>query len=105
MLHDYVSPGFEKVVDLWGGYRDLDKHLPWEEDTLVLVFSTTKGFLDYDEKVAKYWPEFSQNGKSDITVRQLLSHQAGLCRIDKLNIKSIQDLDTKEVSLLDSWMV
>lgn len=138
IIHGYVSPRFEKVkeefernflereeigaacaiyhkgnkvVDLWGGYRDIDKFLPWEEDTLILVFSTTKGFsaltlavahskglLDYDEKVATYWPEFSQNGKSNITVRQLLSHQAGLCRIDKLNIKDICDLETKAVS-------
>lgn len=101
----------KKVVDLWGGYRDLDKLLPWEENTLVLVFSTTKGFsalalavahskgfLDYDEKVATYWPEFSESGKINITVRQLLSHQAGLCRIDKLDIENISDLDTKAVS-------
>ena len=81
----------EKVVDLWGGYRDLACRLPWKEDTLVLVYSTTKGLagmtvavahsrglLDYDEKVATYWPEFAQAGKENITVRQLLSHQAGL---------------------------
>lgn len=104
-----------------GGYRNLDARLPWEKDTLVLVFSTTKGFsalalalahsrnwLDYDEKVATYWPEFSQNGKSAITVRQLLAHQAGLCRIDQLNIEKISDLDTAAVAdelakLKPSW--
>jgi CubicO group peptidase (beta-lactamase class C family) len=86
----------EKVVDLWGGYRDLGRRAPWQEDTLVLVYSTTKGLagmtvavansrglIDYDEKVATYWPEFAQGGKESITVRQLLSHQAGLSRLDK----------------------
>ncbi|WP_029117866.1 EstA family serine hydrolase [Mycobacterium sp. URHB0044] len=80
-----------KVVDLWGGYRDGSTQAPWEEDTIALVFSTTKGvaslavavavsrgLLSYDAKVADYWPEFAQAGKEGITVRQLLSHQAGL---------------------------
>jgi CubicO group peptidase (beta-lactamase class C family) len=98
----------EQVVDLWGGYRDLERRLPWQEDTLVLVYSTTKGLagmtvavahsrglLDYDEKVATYWPEFAQGGKENITVRQLLSHQAGLSGLDKpLNLKTIADLDS-----------
>lgn len=86
----------EKVVDLWGGYRDKAKKQYWEEDTLSIVFSTTKGLsslafsllhskglLDYDEKVATYWPEFAHNGKENITVRQLLAHQAGLFTNDK----------------------
>jgi CubicO group peptidase (beta-lactamase class C family) len=86
----------EKVVDLWGGYRDQKAKSPWDEDTLVLVFSTTKGLasmtlalahsrglLNYDERVSTYWPEFAQQGKGNITVRQLLSHQAGLCVIDE----------------------
>ena len=81
----------EKVVDLWGGVRNKATGEPWEEDTMVLVFSTTKGMaglaialansrglLDYEEPVCKYWPEFSKNGKEQVTVRQLLSHQAGL---------------------------
>ena len=80
------------VVDIWGGYRDPDKNLPWEENTLVNVWSTTKGvtaacvgmlvdrgLLDYEAPVAKYWPEFGKNGKDKISVRMLLSHQAGLC--------------------------
>jgi CubicO group peptidase (beta-lactamase class C family) len=60
------------VVDLWGGWRDPASASPWQEDTLVTVFSTTKGvalavahsrgLFDYDEKVATYWPEFAQNG-------------------------------------------
>src|SRR6476469_9012086 len=80
-----------KVVDLWGGYRNLTTRAPWEKDTIVNVFSTTKGvaaltiavaasrgLIDYDAKVADYWPEFAQAGKGAITVRQLLGHQAGL---------------------------
>jgi CubicO group peptidase (beta-lactamase class C family) len=97
----------EKVVDLWGGVRDEATQATWEEDTLVLVFSTTKGvsaltialahswgLLDYDEKVSTYWPEFAQNGKKNITVRQLLAHQAGLCAIDEpLALETLADLD------------
>ena len=97
----------EKVVDLWGGYRDLSSERPWEEDTLVLMYSTTKGvaamsfavansrgLLDYDEKVSTYWPEFGQHGKEDITVRQLLAHQAGLCVVDEtLDLEALSDLD------------
>lgn len=97
----------KKVVDLWGGYRDEKTFKPWGEDTMALVFSTTKalsslavavahskGLIDYDEKVAAYWPEFAQNGKEDITVRQLLAHQAGLCAIDEpINLEIMSDLD------------
>jgi len=97
----------EKVVDLWGGYRDVKSKAPWEENTLVNVFSSTKGvssmavavahsqgLFDYDEKVSTYWPEFAQNGKENITVRQLLSHQAGLPAIDEpLNQETLADLD------------
>jgi len=81
----------EKVVDLWGGIRDPETGAPWEEDTMVIVFSLTKGmsamtlalahsrgWFDYEARVVDYWPEFGQNGKETITVRQLLSHQAGL---------------------------
>jgi CubicO group peptidase (beta-lactamase class C family) len=96
------------VVDLWGGYRDLERRQPWEEDTLVLVYSTTKGLagmtmalahsrgmIDYDEKVSNYWPQFAQNGKENITVRRLLSHQAGLSAMDRpLDLKTIADPDS-----------
>src|SRR4051812_32774944 len=64
----------EPVVDLWGGTRDITTGAPWEADTIVPVMSTTKGFssmavavaqargwIDYDAKVTKYWPEFGQN--------------------------------------------
>jgi CubicO group peptidase (beta-lactamase class C family) len=80
-----------KVVDLWGGYRNGITRAPWTNDTLVNTFSTTKGIaaltvaravsrglLDYDARVADYWPEFAQGGKEAVTVRQLLAHQAGL---------------------------
>jgi CubicO group peptidase (beta-lactamase class C family) len=97
----------DKVVDLWGGVRDLATGEPWEEDTLVMVFSTTKGMAaialavahsrrlyEYDAPVARYWPEFAQNGKEAITVRQLLSHQAGLCAVDEVfDAAALGDLD------------
>ena len=97
----------KKVVDLWGGYRDGVRRAPWLEDTVVVVFSTTKGvsslalalahsrgLLDYDERVATYWPEFAWRGKGDVTVRQLLSHQAGLPVIDiPLTVEDLADLD------------
>lgn len=85
-----------KVVDLWGGYRDKETRAPWEDDTLILIYSATKGlsalalalahsrgFFDYDVDMATYWPEFAQQGKEDITVRQVLAHQAGLSVIDE----------------------
>ena len=90
-----VYQGGKKVVDLWGGVADTTTGRPWEEDSLVLVFSSTKGMtallanllaqrgeLDLDEPVATYWPEFAQNGKEAIPVRWLLSHQAGLPYVD-----------------------
>jgi len=103
----------EKVVDLWGGIRNKSTGEPWEEDTMALVFSTTKGaaglamalahsrgLYDYDERVSTYWPEFAQQGKGKITVRQLLSHQAGLFALDQRVDKSIVgDLDRLAVVL------
>ena len=97
----------EKVVDLWGGVRDKATGEPWEEDTMVIVFSTTKGmaamtlalahsrgWMDYDERVCTYWPEFAQNGKDTITVRQLLAHQAGLFAFhEKVDRAVVADLD------------
>ena len=86
----------EKIVDLWGGVRNHVTGDPWEPNTMVVVHSATKGlaamtlaiahsrgWLDYEERVAAYWPEFAQNGKQDITVRQLLAHQAGLFAFDE----------------------
>ncbi len=86
----------ELVVDLWGGWADAARTRPWEKDTIVNVYSTTKtivalvallladrGELDWDAPVAKYWPEFAAEGKSAVKVRHLLSHQAGLPNLPK----------------------
>lgn len=83
----------ECVVDIWGGTRSQDKK-PWEKDTLSLSFSTTKGIastllhvlaeknlIDYDIPIVHYWPEFGQCGKTHITVREALTHEAGLYSI------------------------
>ncbi|MEU6403697.1 serine hydrolase domain-containing protein [Streptomyces sp. NPDC046985] len=84
------------VVDLWGGVADPETGRPWTRDTLQLVYSATKGatataahllaergLLDLDAPVAEHWPEFAVNGKADIPVRWLLSHQAGLVALDQ----------------------
>lgn len=101
-----ISSGFElggsvavevqgkKVIDLWGGHLDHSQSKAWEENTLVNVFSTTKGIaaicllqliekglLDIEEPVCEYWPEFSLNGKENIPVKYLFCHKAGLCGI------------------------
>ena len=81
----------EVVVDLWGGFADAARTRPWERDTIINVYSTTKtmtaltallvadrGDLDFDAPVAKYWPEFAANGKQDVKVSHLMSHSAGL---------------------------
>jgi CubicO group peptidase (beta-lactamase class C family) len=93
------------VVDLWGGVRDAGTGVPWERDTLVLVYSVTKGIaaaalavlharglLDPDARVAEAWPGFARAGKEGITIRQLLAHEAGLCAVDvPLDPTSIAD--------------
>ncbi len=86
----------KSVVDIWAGHADKAKTKPWTRDTLVNVYSTTKGvtaicahrlvdkgLLDIDAPVAKYWPEFAQAGKDKIPVRFLLSHRAGLPAVRK----------------------
>lgn len=91
-----VSVEGEFVVDLWGGHRDAAGTLPWERDTIVNVYSTTKtmtalctlvladrGELDFDAPVARYWPEFAQNGKQHVKVAHLLAHTAGLSGMDQ----------------------
>ncbi|HEX6252445.1 MAG TPA: serine hydrolase domain-containing protein [Gemmatimonadaceae bacterium] len=97
----------QKVVDLWGGHRTPERDKPWERDTMVVVMSTTKGlaamtlavanargWLDYDAPVARYWPEFAQNGKAAVTVRQLLGHEAGLVLLDeRATMEKLRDLD------------
>jgi len=87
------------LVDLWGGFQDKDKTKPWQKDNLITVYSTTKGvtafcialamekgLLKYEEKVSTYWPEFASNGKEDITVGMLMSHQAGICSPETRNV-------------------
>ncbi|KAH6693446.1 beta-lactamase [Plectosphaerella plurivora] len=79
------------VIDLWGGYVDEQKAKPWERDTIVNVYSTTKtvtslamlrlvdiGLVNVTDKVSQHWPEFAANGKEDIEIRHLLSHSSGL---------------------------
>jgi CubicO group peptidase (beta-lactamase class C family) len=99
--------GGDVVVDLWGGVRDETTEAPWSIDTMTLVHSTTKGLsamvlallhsrglLDHDERVAAYWPEFARDGKENITVRQLLAHQAGLFAFDeRVDGEVVADLD------------
>jgi len=88
------------LVNLWGGFQDKDKTKPWQKDNLVTVYSTTKGvaafcialamekgLLNYEEKVSTYWPEFSSNGKEDITIGMLMSHQAGICSPETRNVE------------------
>ena len=102
-----------QVVDLWGGVRNRKTSEPWEQNTMVIVWSATKGMsglaialaesrglLDYDERVSTYWPEFGQRGKETITVRQLLSYQAGLFALDaRVDKTVIGDLDRLAVIL------
>jgi CubicO group peptidase (beta-lactamase class C family) len=86
----------ETVVDLWAGWADAERSRAWERDTLVNVYSTTKGItalaahrlvdegrLDLDAPVADYWPEFAAAGKQELPVRYLLSHRAGLAAVRK----------------------
>lgn len=86
-----VFQGERCVVDLWGGHADAARVHPWRQDTLLNVYSTTKGIvatciallvdrgaLRYEDTVASVWPEFAQNGKQHVTIAQVLSHQAGL---------------------------
>jgi CubicO group peptidase (beta-lactamase class C family) len=97
----------EPVVDVWTGYADRRGRVPWSADSAAMVFSATKGMastvihrlvdrglIDYDVPVAQYWPEFGANGKADITVRQLMRHQAGL---SALHGASKQDLLNHEL--------
>jgi CubicO group peptidase (beta-lactamase class C family) len=103
----------EKVVDLWGGIRNRATGEPWETNTMVVLHSATKGlaamtlaiahsrgWLDYEDRVATYWPEFAQQGKGQITVRQLLAHQAGLFAFDEpVDRSTVADLDRLAVVL------
>ncbi|MBE2277506.1 MAG: beta-lactamase family protein [Rhodobacteraceae bacterium] len=87
----FLSIDGETVVDLWGGWRDRERTRVWDEHTIVNVFSGSKpvtslavlmladrGLIDLDAPVARYWPEFAQNGKAGVLVRHVMSHTAGL---------------------------
>ncbi len=103
----------EMVVDLWGGWADEARTVPWTENTITNVFSTTKamtslaalvlvdrGELDLDATVAKYWPEFAANGKAGIKVRHLLSHTSGVSGWDQpITLEDLYDWD-KSTALL-----
>src|SRR5262245_19797964 len=103
----------EPVVDLWGGHLDATYTRPFERDTLVQCYSSTKtvtalcalvladrGGIDLDAPVARYWPEFAANGKSGIAVRQLLGHTSGLCGwVEPMTLRDLYDLD-KATTLL-----
>jgi len=96
------------VIDIWAGYADEAQTKPWEKDTIVNVYSTTKvmtalcvlmlvdrGLLDLDTPVAQYWPEFAQADKEKLPVRYLLSHTAGLPGFDKrIQAETLYDWDT-----------
>ena len=88
--------GGRKVVDLWGGWADQDKRLPWQHDTIVSTFSVSKavvstmghmladrGVIDLDKPVANYWPAFGKNGKDGILMRHLLDHQCAISYVDR----------------------
>src|SRR5438128_4114441 len=97
----------EMVVDLWGGWADEARTVPWTENTITNVFSTTKtmtalaalalvdrGELDLDANVAAYWPEFAARGKGGIKVRQLLSHTSGVSGWDQpVTVEDLYDWD------------
>lgn len=99
-----VMRGGETLVDLWGGYQDQACTRPWQEDTLVNVYSTTKGVasavvativdegkLDYDAPVKNYWPEFYA-AKDGLTVGQFLSHQSGVCGLrETITVNDLYD--------------
>jgi CubicO group peptidase (beta-lactamase class C family) len=101
------------VADLWGGWADKARTRSWRRDTIVNTYSTTKGLtaicahrlagegrLDLDAPVAEYWPEFAANGKSRITVRQLMNHRAGLPAVRRpLKLEDLYDWRTMTSAL------
>jgi len=105
-----------KVVDLRGGSFDVERTRPYDDDTLQLVFSTTKGItavavgmcvdrglLDYGAPVAKYWPEFAAHGKGEATVAQLLAHRCGLYTVDgPMTLGEVLDWPTVTARLADT---
>ncbi|KAB2971269.1 beta-lactamase family protein [Streptomyces sp. SS1-1] len=114
-----VTVGGETVVDLWGGWADGARSRPWERDTLVNVWSTTKGptalcahiladrgLLDLDAPVAAYWPEFAAAGKEEVLVRHLLAHRAGLSGLrEPHTLQALYDweLTTRRLAATEPW--
>ncbi|MFI9169898.1 serine hydrolase domain-containing protein [Streptomyces lincolnensis] len=114
-----VTVGGTTVVDLWGGWADAAGTRPWERDTLVNVWSTSKGpvalcahlladrgLLDFDAPVAAYWPEFAAAGKEGVLVRHLLSHRAGLSGLrEPHSLAQLYDweLTTKRLAAMEPW--
>jgi CubicO group peptidase (beta-lactamase class C family) len=125
LLQDFITSGEEvgasiavninghNVVDIWGGYADEDQCHPWEMDTIVNLFSTTKtvtalaalmlidrGQLDIDANVSQYWPEFAANGKQDVKVCHVLSHRSGVSGWeDTMTLESICNFEKAASSL------
>ncbi|XP_071096578.1 beta-lactamase domain-containing protein 2-like isoform X2 [Haliotis cracherodii] len=106
----------EVLIDMWAGYADEEAKRPWTRDTMTVTFSTTKsiaaitiakmvesGWLDYSNLVSDYWPEFGCNGKENITVEMLLSHQAGLVWLngEKTTLRDIRDYPAEFEKLLE----
>lgn len=103
----------DPVVDVWGGFADAERTVPWERDTITNVWSVTKtmtalcaliladrGEIDLYAPVARYWPEFAAEGKADIRVKQLLGHTSGLCGwAEPMTLRDIYDWE-KATTLL-----
>ena len=106
----------EPVVDMWGGFRDAGRTKRWSKDTLCGSFSISKAFvsvmahmlvdrglLNIEKSVAHYWPEFAQNGKDDVTVRDILQHRAALAYVDaELKPGDLYDWETMTTALAAS---
>ncbi|PWI13545.1 EstA family serine hydrolase [Streptomyces sp. Act143] len=114
-----VTAGGRLVVDLWGGWADSARTRPWERDTLVNVWSTSKGptalcahvladrgLLDLDAPVAAYWPEFAAAGKEKVLVRHLLSHRSGLSGLrEPHSLQELYDWEftTRRLAVTEPW--
>ncbi|MGH3410549.1 MAG: serine hydrolase domain-containing protein, partial [Streptosporangiaceae bacterium] len=115
----YVDVDGQAVVDIWGGWRDAEHSSPWTEDTITNVWSTTKtvtnlatlmladrGLLDPFAPVARYWPEFAENGKERIEVRQIMSHTSGVSGWDApFTVEDMYDweLSTSRLAAQKPW--
>lgn len=103
----------ENVVDLWAGFTDAERSSPWQEDTILNMFSVSKtitnlallmlvdrGLVDIDDNIAKHWPEFAQNGKATIKVRHLLSHSSGVSAWEQpISLEDICDTEKSTARL------